>query len=226
VITFSIHNDSHVRAENVLASDNGITFTLKLLDGESVVISLNVHGQFNVYNALAASAVCASLGVTASEIKSALDGYTAFPMRFEVHRRGGLTVINDSYNANPSSMEESLKELIRMKRRGRAVAVLGDMLELGKFSEDAHRSVGKLIKRLEIDVFVSVGEMMRLAVEECQSMPDETTRNESLPETHDFCTAEEAVQKVKEKIVQEGDAVLIKGSRAMGMEKIFKGLVS
>jgi UDP-N-acetylmuramoyl-tripeptide--D-alanyl-D-alanine ligase len=167
-----------------------------------------------VYNALAAAAVSLSLGVTLKEIKTALNGYQAFPMRFEVLRMKDITIINDTYNANPSSMEESLKELAHMKGGGRTVAFLGDMFELGKFSEKFHRSISAITERFKINVLVTVGEMMMLAAEECRKHAD--TANLTV---YDFKTVGEAVLNLPN-IIKTGDVVLVKGSRAMGMEKI------
>ncbi|UCF86605.1 MAG: UDP-N-acetylmuramoyl-tripeptide--D-alanyl-D-alanine ligase [Nitrospiraceae bacterium] len=214
LVTFSIQNNSYVKADNVLTTERGCSFTIKLQDGENTIISLNIHGLFNVYNALAAAAVSLSLGVTLKEIKTALNSYQAFPMRFEVLRTKDITIINDTYNANPSSMEESLKELAHMKDGGRTVALLGDMLELGKFSEKFHRSISATVERLNINVLVTVGEMMGLAAEECRKHAD--TANLTV---YDFKTAGEAVLNLPN-IINTGDVVLVKGSRAMGMEKI------
>jgi len=219
VITFSINNDSHVRAENIFTTDSGSSFTLRLKSGESVSITVNIHGLFNVYNALAASAVCLSLGMTVAEIKAALQSYTAFPMRFEVIKGDKTTLINDSYNANPSSMEEALKELARMRGERRAVAVLGDMLELGEFSEEAHRAVGKMVSDIGVEVFVAVGEMMNLAAREAQKVKSQKPKNDSQLTIYTFKDADGVVQNISD-IFEHGDVVLIKGSRAMGMEKI------
>lgn len=220
------NNDSHVIAKDVHATEKGSDFILELSNGGSTPISLNIHGLFNVYNALAASAVCISVGITLEEIKTALEGYTAFPMRFEVIRVDKITLINDSYNANPSSVEESLKELIHMRGQGRTVAILGDMLELGKFSERSHRTIGRMISEMGINVFVAVGDMMRLAAEESQSgaarsgkNKNHRTKDNPEPAIYYFKTADEVRQKISD-IIKEGDVVLVKGSRETRMEKI------
>jgi UDP-N-acetylmuramoyl-tripeptide--D-alanyl-D-alanine ligase len=200
LVTFSIQSDSHVKAEDVVTTDSGSSFTIKLQDGGNTGIVLNICGLFNVCNALAAAAV--------------LNGYQAFPMRFEVLRTKDITIINDTYNANPSSMEESLKELAHMKGEGRTVAFLGDMLELGKFSEKFHRSICAVIEQLKINVLITVGEMMGLAAEECRKYTDAANLA-----VYKFKTVAEAVQNLPD-IINGGDIVLVKGSRAMGMEKI------
>jgi UDP-N-acetylmuramoyl-tripeptide--D-alanyl-D-alanine ligase len=215
IVSFGIINDSQVSARDVRASEKGSEFILDTKEGESAKINLSIYGLFNVYNALAAAAVCFSLGMTIDEIKTSLESFSAFPMRFEVIRGDRITVINDSYNANPSSMKESLKGLLSLHEKGRAVAILGDMQELDKFSEDKHRELGMRISESNIDVFVAVGEMMGLAAEESVK----TRGGKKVPEVFTFEDAGAAEKDILH-ILKEGDTVLVKGSRSMSMEKI------
>lgn len=216
ILTFGIDNDSHVRARKVRPGKNGNTFVLELGNAGSTAINLNVHGIFNVYNALAAAAVSFSLGVPSDEIKAALEGYRGVSMRFEVTEEDGIRVINDSYNANPSSMEESIKELVRIGNSGRVVAALGDMGELGDFSEEAHREVGRLLSEAGVDVFVAVGEMMGLAAEESR-------KSGKMSAIFSFSNANDAGKEITN-ILKQGDTILIKGSRSMAMEKIIRSI--
>ena len=224
LITFSVNSNSDVRADDVVINGNGSRFTLKLRDGGSISITLNVHGLFNVYNALAASAVCLSLSMSLEEIKTALESYKAFPMRFEVVRWNSITLINDSYNANPSSMKEALKELVHMKGEGRAVAVLGDMLELGEFSGKAHSDIIKIAADMGINIFVAVGEMMSLAARKNREEINQKLGSNSGFAIYAFNNADEAGQNISG-IIKQRDVVLIKGSRAMGMERIMERII-
>lgn len=217
IITFSINNDSHVKAERIFTTERGSNFTLCLKGAESAEVTLDMHGLFNVYNALAASAVCISLGITLDEIKTALKSYNGMPMRFQIEKAGAITVINDSYNANPSSVTESLKEFVRMKGGMRTVVILGDMLELGEFSEEAHKNIGRIISEMNIDVFVAVGEEMALAAEESRR----NKAKKQSPLVYLFKNAGEAGGDIMN-ILRQGDTVLVKGSRAMCMEKIIE----
>jgi UDP-N-acetylmuramoyl-tripeptide--D-alanyl-D-alanine ligase len=221
IITFSINSDSHVMAKEVRSTEKGNSFTLVFKDRESVPVMLNVHGIFNVYNALAASAVCFSLGIAVQEIKEALEAYTVFPMRFEVIKEKGLTVINDSYNANPSSISEALRELVRLGGEERTVAILGDMFELDEFSEDAHKAVGKMISELGVNVFAAVGEMIGLAAEECREKRDNTP----MPTVYTFRNVDDAMGNIMN-VLKQGDTVLIKGSRSMRMDRIAEGIIN
>lgn len=215
IITFSINNDSHVMAKDIQRTERGSYFKLEFKDAGLVPVNLNIHGVFNVYNALAASAVCFSLGIQIDKIKNALENFSSFPMRFEVIEKKGITVINDAYNANPASMEESLKELVRLGRRGRRIAALGDMRELNDFSEDAHRTLGRKLSEMNVDVFIAVGEMMSLAAEECMKLKG----GKSVPEIYTFRDVNDANEDIIN-IVKHGDIILTKGSRLMQMDKI------
>ncbi|MBI4688103.1 MAG: UDP-N-acetylmuramoyl-tripeptide--D-alanyl-D-alanine ligase [Nitrospirae bacterium] len=219
VITFSISNPSYIKAANIRETESGSRFNLLINSKESAEINLNVYGLFNVYNALAASAVALSFGMALPDIKDALERYRAVSMRFEVIKGREITLINDSYNANPSSMKEALNELGHLRGKGRLVAVLGNMNELGRFSEDLHRSVGKAAKEAGIDVFIAVGEMMGLAAEEIKR-----SKNGSHAATYTFNNISEAAENIMD-IISAGDTVLVKGSRSMTMEKVVETIL-
>lgn len=221
IITFAVDNDADVTARDIMMTDIGSKFMLELKNERHCRINLSVLGTFNIYNALAAAAVCYSIGMNMDDIKRGLEGYSAFPMRFEVTRKRGMTFINDSYNANPSSMKESLKELARLNAGGRLVAVLGDMKELRDFSEDAHRDIGKFLYSIGVDVFVSVGEMMSLAAEEILKI----RRGNKGPQIITFNNADEAKKNISA-YLRHGDTILLKGSRSMAMEKILETIIN
>jgi UDP-N-acetylmuramoyl-tripeptide--D-alanyl-D-alanine ligase len=212
LITFSISNSADVMAGDIVRTEEGSTFKLRW-KGKEVDVRLGLYGIFNIYNALAASAAGLCLGMDMDEIKDGLEVYHAFPMRFDVMKRDGLTIINDSYNANPTSIHEALNELVTMKGKKRAVAILGDMYELGDYAEDAHRDIGRQISNMDIDEFVAVGEMMSLAA-------DEALKNRSRG-VHVFKDVEEAKGHIRE-IIMPDDIVLIKGSRLVGMERLLE----
>jgi UDP-N-acetylmuramoyl-tripeptide--D-alanyl-D-alanine ligase len=140
-------------------------------------------------------------------------------MRFELIRKKGITVVNDAYNANPSSMEQSIRETLRIRTGGRAVAVLGDMHELDEFSEKAHRNIGTLVSALGLDVFVAVGDMMGLAAEEAVK----SRIGKAGPEVYTFNNINDVRTRIMG-ILKKGDTVLIKGSRSAGMEKIIESI--
>ncbi len=217
-ITFGIKNPADVMAKEIqLRGAQGTSFTL-ILEGDLTEIVLPLLGRHFVLNALSAVAAASLFGVEMMEIKEALEHFQPFPMRMEIVRlEGGKTLINDAYNANPKSMELALETLSEVRGKGRAIAVLGDMLELGDFSEEAHQQMGKKVRELSIDLLVTLGEWAPVVVESAirHGLPPERTR---VVESHS-----EALSVLR-KLIQEGDWILVKGSRRIGMEKIVGGL--
>ncbi len=217
LMTFALKSEADVMARDIRVAEKGIEFVLDIREMGSTPVNLNVHGIFNVYNALAASAVSSSLGMGIDEIRAALEAFKAFPMRFEIIKKNGITVINDSYNANPSSIRESVMELTRLKPAGRIVAILGDMRELSEFSEDEHISIGKMISKTGVNVFIAVGEKMSLAAREIMQSKGAGAGQEIFV----FRDVEETKKNIRS-ILEKGDTVLIKGSRSMSMEVLME----
>lgn len=213
VITFGIDAGADIKAEEIELSDRATRFVLCTGRGR-IVIESRLPGRFNIYNSLAAAATAYAIDFTLDDIKKGLESFNGLPMRSEVFVRGDVTYINDAYNANPSSMEESVKELVRRAKEGhehkRAIAVLGDMLELGTYSTDAHIKLGRWLSGLPVDILIGVGPMMSLTVGAFKK---------------NCVTAENAKDAARElqRIVRKGDVVLIKGSRGMRMEDVLAG---
>jgi len=217
-ITFGIERPADVMAKEIrLHGAEGTSFTL-ILEEEAIEIPLRLLGKHFVPNALSAIAVACLFGVEVNRIKEALENFQPFPMRMEVvPLKGGEILINDSYNANPSSMELALETLVEAKGKGRAVAVLGDMLELGNFSKEAHEQIGKKMSELPIDFLLAMGEKAPVVIESAirHGFPMEKAR---IVESH-----LEAISLLRQ-MIQNGDWILVKGSRGMAMEKIVEGL--
>ncbi|HXW68789.1 MAG TPA: UDP-N-acetylmuramoyl-tripeptide--D-alanyl-D-alanine ligase [Dissulfurispiraceae bacterium] len=208
-MTFGIEAaGADVKAEGIELTDSSTRFALCTGSG-TIVIDSRLSGRFNIYNSLAAAATAYAMGFKLEDIKKGLEAFNGLPMRSEVLVRGDITYINDAYNANPSSMEEAVRELVRRAKGGperkRAIAVLGDMLELGTYSTDAHIKLGRWLSVLPVDILIGVGPQMSLAVEAFQK--------KGIAAGNAKAAAGEL-----EKLVREGDVVLIKGSRGMKME--------
>ena len=218
-ITFGVEKSADVMAKEIrLRGAEGTSFNL-ILEGEEIEVSLPLLGRHFVPNALSAIAVASLFGVEVKKAKEALERFRPFPMRMEIiHLEGGKILINDAYNANPRSMELALETLAEIKGKGRAIAVLGDMLELGDFTEEAHRQIGEKVEELSIDLLLTIGEKAPLVVESAVRHGFEPKRTRVM-ESHS-----EAISILKE-VAQEGDWILIKGSRRMAMEKIVEGLI-
>jgi len=218
-ITFGMDHPAEVRAKEIrLKGAEGTSFTL-IMEGVTLEITLPLLGRHFVPNALSAIASASLFGIELEKVKEALEHLQPSPMRMEVLRlKEGVTLINDAYNANPRSMELALEILSEMKGKGRAIAVLGDMLELGDFSVEAHQHIGQRVKELSIDLLLALGEEAPVLIESAirHGLDSEKAR---IVESHT------EVISILKKMVRDGDWILIKGSRRMGMEKIAEGLM-
>ncbi len=219
VITYGIHADASVTARDIRLPDMSerkgplLGFDLHVRPFDPVRVDMKVPGVFNVYNALAAAAASSVLDVPPDAIRRGLETFAGVSMRLEIKEMKGAVVISDVYNANPASMEEAVKELVRV-REGKAIAVLGDMLELGLYSEEAHRKLGSWLAELPIDTFVAVGPMMSIAADAFRAHTE--GRHREVFTAADSGSAKDLVHGMAKK----GDTILIKGSRGMYMETI------
>jgi UDP-N-acetylmuramoyl-tripeptide--D-alanyl-D-alanine ligase len=218
-ITFGVEHTADVMAKEIqFRGSEGISFTL-ISGGEKMKIFLPLLGRHFVPNALCAIAVARFFGIEMKKAKEALEHFKPFPMRMEIHHlKGGKTLINDAYNANPQSMALALETLVEVKGKGRAIAVLGDMLELGDFTEEAHRELGEKVGRLSIDLLITLGE-------ESPIVAESAIRFGLPPERAWVVGSHSEAVSILRRMIQEKDWILVKGSRRMGMEKIVEGLM-
>jgi UDP-N-acetylmuramyl pentapeptide synthase len=211
-----------VRPENLRGRDgDGFAFDLCAPEGR-VAVEVAGLGETAVANALAAAAAALAAGVPLSDVATGLRGYRPVPGRLEpIALPGGGILINDTYNANPQSTEVALRLLARLAVEGgarngggaHAIAVLGDMGELGDASEAAHREAGRLTATLGIDRLYALGEHAPAVAD---GAADAGMDRAHVHVGHDW---EETGQLVSE-AMGERDRVLVKGSRAMRMERI------
>ena len=204
VFRVGFENGADLRAAELRSDAEGSRFRV-----EDTEFRLSVPGRFLVRNALAAVAVGRILGVPLPDAARRLAAFSGVEGRFRVRRLGDLLLIDDSYNANPLSLEAALFELSVME--GRRVAVLGEMFELGARAEEFHRKAGRWARRYGVDLLVGVGPLMRHAV--ASYGPGGTF----------FEGAAEAAAEIGS-IVRAGDRILVKGSRAARMERIVEAI--
>lgn len=203
------------RAENIRSTASSTQFTL--FGSEEIgEVRLPALGMHNVTNALAALAVAYTLGVPLPKAIAQLTGYHPLAMRQQIHHVNEITVIDDSYNASPDAIKSSVQVLCGF-HTGKRIAVLADMLELGDFSKNAHFAVGKHAAEAGVDFLITVGERAQEIARGAQSVH---------PDIPCFCYGDnqEAIAKLKA-ILTAGDAVLVKGSRAMRTDQIVKALL-
>ncbi|WP_327298145.1 MULTISPECIES: UDP-N-acetylmuramoyl-tripeptide--D-alanyl-D-alanine ligase [unclassified Streptomyces] len=226
LLLFGEADEADVRAEKVRLTDTGQpAFTLHTPTGCSEV-TLRLYGEHHVSNALAAAAVAHELGMSADEIATALsEAGTLSRWRMEVTERpDGVTVVNDAYNANPESMRAALRALAAMgkasqARGGRTWAVLGEMAELGDESLAEHDAVGRLAVRLNVSKLVAVGgreaSWLQLGAYNEGSWGEESVH---------VSDAQAAVDLLRSEL-REGDVVLVKASRSVGLEQVANALL-
>jgi UDP-N-acetylmuramoyl-tripeptide--D-alanyl-D-alanine ligase len=204
----------HVWAEDVhLRGVQPTKFTLRY-DHHRLGVTLPLPGRHNVANALAAAAAALAAGVPLDVVGAGLEAFEGANMRTQVlQARGGFTVINDAYNASPTSTPEALHLLGQCE--GRKVFVFGDMLELGPASAEAHRRMGKLSADAGVDWIITIGKEAALAAQEAEKLGLQANAVD---------TVEEALALL-EGALESGDTVLVKGSRAMKLEGIVEGLL-
>ena len=215
-LLFGLSADAAVRAEKIEEAARGIDFELAL-PGQRAAVHLSVHGRFMVHNALAAAAVGHLLGVGMEDIQAGLEGFRPVPGRLSVSTlAGGIRLIDDTYNANPASMEAAIATLHRLRGPGRGLLVVGDMLELGPASAALHRDMGRLAARTGVGKLLAcgnfAGEVATGAAEGGMAAADIVTGSQA------------AIGAALLEELVDGDWVLVKGSRSMGMEAIVNAL--
>jgi UDP-N-acetylmuramoyl-tripeptide--D-alanyl-D-alanine ligase len=215
VVTFGgFEADYHVTE---IATDDAdrIHFSLTTKSGTNLKdVRLPIGGRFNAINAAAALAVAAELGVDLRQAARALEKAIIPEGRMRVTRNEtrNITIIGDCYNAGPDSMRAALEALADYRGARRRVAFLGEMAELGDWSEREHRSIGSVASRY-VDIAVGVGQQARWILEELNTTV-----------THHWCPNSREAAKCARTIVQPGDVVLVKGSRVAQMEKVVEAL--
>ena len=230
VVTAGLAPEAGVRAENIRHLEDGVEFDLILppLDSPDlpcvvsprapasessspIRVRLAAIGEHWISNALLAAAAARVFGLTTDEIAAGFGKIELPAMRMQSCEIAGVRWINDAYNANPDSMRAALRALAARPCRGRRVAVLGDMLELGVESERWHRTVGVEAARLRLDMLITVGPQSRWMAEEAIAKGMSAA---AVAVCDDAAQAAAALQAR----FHPGDCVLLKGSRGMKME--------
>ena len=210
------HEDSSVWAEDIRIDGSGKALFRLSSHEESVMVSLSFAGRHNVSNAVAAAAVGLHFGLRPQDVARGLESLCPKSgwKRLEFQNAGGIIVVNDTYNANPDSMRHALDLLCELPAKGKRVAVLGDMLELGEGSVSEHRNIGRYAAGLEpLDILFTFGEE---AASVC--MAAGTKCSGSFME-------EGALQEALDALLHPGDVLLLKASRGMRLERFAEALM-
>ena len=219
VITYGIYKGADIKAENICPMDReGFKLSVNF-SGKNIPMCIPFLGECNIYNALAAIATSWSLGIAPDDIKQGLMAAKLLANRFEVSEHRGVTIINDSYNANPRSMKEALKILAKYKCKGRRFFIVGEMLELGDLSKPAHKALGVDVAKYSIDYLVTVGDLSSHVAKSAVAS-GMNKKNTAIASGHEC-----AVAFIK-KHSRSGDCLLVKGSRGSKMEEVVRRFVA
>ncbi len=204
------------RVKNVKLDKNGAAFSVESARKEFCgAYRIGLLGRHQVGNALFAIALGAELGLSRDEIKLGLAECVPAKMRLEIYEASGVRVLDDAYNANADSMLAALLVLQELPCKGRRVAVLGDMAELGAHSESAHAEVGRRAAEMGVEQLIAVGPMARIIAQ--------AAREAGLSRVIELENAESAASSIKS-FLKVGDTVLLKASRSSRLERIANAL--
>jgi UDP-N-acetylmuramoyl-tripeptide--D-alanyl-D-alanine ligase len=220
VLGFGSRSPAEVSASAIRFLDEGAyAFELETPEGRAAARVAGLS-ETAVANALAAAAASFAAGASLDQVVEGLASHRPPAGRMApLALGGGITLIDDSYNANPQSLRVALESLVRCRGSGRALAVLGDMGELGARAEEAHREAGRWVAELGIDFLFALGELSPLVAEGAAAFGMEASRIRADRE-------HQALSRAVRAVLCAGDWVLVKGSRAMKMEGVVEALAS
>jgi UDP-N-acetylmuramoyl-tripeptide--D-alanyl-D-alanine ligase len=212
-VTFGLSPGSDVRGENVQQTEEGVRFTV-----DGVQFSSPLHGLHSVSNFLAGIAVAGLFGIRPQQLTQVVRDFPPGPMRGERILHNGILILNDCYNSNPDAARAML-DVLRDTQAKRRIAVLGEMLELGRWSGALHRDVGSYVAAQGIDVLVGIRGAASNLVDAAKEA------GQAVNAAFFFERPEEAGDKLRE-IARPGDVILFKGSRGTHVERALERLLS
>lgn len=217
-IFFGLTALADVRAESIVEAEDGTRFTLNIR-GERANVWIPLPGQFQVMNALAAAAVAHAVGASMEDIVKGLTSFQPVAMRMQVLKHpSGALLINDAYNANPSSMRASITSFCRGYTKNARWLVLGDMRELGGSARDEHRSLGVWLASQPLERIFLYGRDTRFVLEGLNSM----TRSARV----DRYRKKRLLLAELQKSIGGKPVILFKASRGMKLEQLITALTS
>ena len=199
-------------AKNIVINENTIEYDTLIYNKEEHII-VNALGNHNILNSLVAIKIGEIYNISVDKIKRGIFQYQNISRRMEKILFNNITIIDDTYNASPSSMQSGLISIDEIKDK-RKIAVLADILELGDYAKEIHLKMGKVFKELKYDVLIAYGENMKYLIENAKNY---------IKEVYYCKDSTEAEKKVRE-IMRENDVIYFKGSNSMFVNKIVDDL--
>jgi UDP-N-acetylmuramoyl-tripeptide--D-alanyl-D-alanine ligase len=216
VVRVGLDKENDWKARDIRLGKAGVAFQVESSRAQiSGEFQINLLGRHQVMNALLGIAVSAELGLSSEQIRRGLVKCPPPKMRLQLVETHGVQVLDDCYNANADSMLAALQTLKDLPCTGRRLAVLGDMAELGAQATAAHREVGRHVAKLGIQRLITVGEQARQTAA--------AAREDGMSDVREFADVESVVRTLGS-TVQPGDLLLVKASRAAGLERIVAAL--
>ena len=209
IMSCGLGANCQVRAENIILTEDGCTDCHIIYGHRRLHAHINAYGRHMVYAALEGAAVGFALGLEDEEIERGIAAYQTVGRRAALCRTSYLTLLDDSYNANPDSMRSSVDTLVQMSDRH--VCILGDMLEMGEHSPQMHRDIGSYARAMGVDVLYSCGAYARYT---CQGFGQ---GGELFENTAQLCDRLPG-------LIKKGDVVLVKASRGAHFEEIAEAI--
>jgi len=210
IISFGIKTQSDIKANNIKINKKGQpSFDLIFNNKKQARINLPCLGIYNIYNALTAVGLAYCLNVDFKAIKYGLENYEIAKMRMQLIEKNNFFIINDAYNSNPYALKSALNFLSNFKNKGKKIAVLGNMLELGKKAKELHQEIGQNLPQ-NIDVLITTGKLAKQI--------GQMVKNNSCQIKH--LSNNKQIINYLNKTVQKNDVVLFKASRRIKLENI------
>ena len=214
--TFGIENESECMPENIVKNENSSCFTC-ICENNKFNIEVPVGGDVFILNALCGALIGRMLNLTNEEIQKGISSFELTKKRMEIIKlENDITLINDSYNASFDSMKAAI-EYLSNTHSVRKIAVLGDMFELGNYSEELHRKVGEEVAKNNIDLLFTIGENSKYIAEEAEK---NGIKKENIIK---FSNKQELLENIKN-IMKKGDSILFKASNGMKLFEIVEKL--
>lgn len=210
-ITYGIDNESDYMASDIKADTLSSEFKV---DGN--LIKINIPGAHFILNGLCAYAIGKYFDISGYDIKKGILDFVLTKNRMEIETINGYTIINDAYNANLDSMKSAINYLGSIKTQ-RKVAILGDMLELGEYSEALHREVGKCVFDNNIDILITIGKCANYIKDEAIKLGFNKNN------IYSYNSNEEANREL-DSIIKDGDIILLKASYGMHLNEVYNKL--
>lgn len=218
VVTYGMENVSDVMAYDTVLDENGSKYHIDM-NGKTYNVHIDVGGNHFISNSLCAISIGRMFDIPMNDILDGIDHFELTKRRMQIEKLpNNIIVINDCYNANYDSMKAAIEYLGKLNIN-KKVAVLGDMFELGDYSEELHRKVGQEVVKANIDILVAVGN-------ESKYLAQAANQSGMITQNIYNCSDNQSAVSILNTIINEDTAVLIKASNGMNFQEIFNGVMN